>query len=216
VVSQPYGTFAGVVQYDAGKATPSGFDRTGALNAPPQILLAAVAQMQAKKYRNNSKLREYITKLESISIFQRNKAGLDILFEATYEHEDRRQMCDKCNVDRQKPRRLRDSDEDVTIHYGTIASANHEMQSAVARDKVSDDLGGVLCFEMEAAGLMNNFPCLVIRGISNYADTHKNQRWQAYAAGTAAAYVKELLSVIPVEKIAETPTAEEAIKESVG
>jgi nucleoside phosphorylase len=71
------------------------------------------------------------------------------------------------------------------------------MRSATQRDAVSADLGGVLCFEMEAAGLMNNFPCLVIRGICDYADSHKNKQWQPYAAGIAAAYAKEVLSVIP-------------------
>ena len=48
----------------------------------------------------------------------------------------------------------------------------------------------VLCFEKEAAGLMGNFPYLVIRGICGYADTHKSKRWHAYAAATAAAYAK--------------------------
>jgi len=39
---------------------------------------------------------------------------------------------------------------------------------------------------MEAAGLMDEFSCLVIRGICDYADLHKNKRWQPYAAATAA------------------------------
>jgi hypothetical protein len=50
---------------------------------------------------------------------------------------------------------------------------------------------------MEAAGLMNSFPCLVIRGICDYADSHKNKDWQGYAAAVAAAYSKELLLVAP-------------------
>jgi nucleoside phosphorylase len=45
-------------------------------------------------------------------------------------------------------------------------------------------------------GEFQGFPCLVIRGICDYADSHKNKRWQLYAAGTAAAYAKEVLSVI--------------------
>jgi ankyrin repeat protein len=49
---------------------------------------------------------------------------------------------------------------------------------------------------MEAAGLMDSFPCLIVRGICDYADSHKNKKWQEYAAAAAAAYVKELLSVI--------------------
>lgn len=62
---------------------------------------------------------------------------------------------------------------------------------------------------MEAAGIMNTFPCVVIRGICDYADSHKNDRWQGYAAATAAAYAKELLEVIPC---AELQRAEKAIK----
>ncbi|GKT67552.1 regulatory protein AfsR [Colletotrichum tofieldiae] len=71
------------------------------------------------------------------------------------------------------------------------------MKDGQTRDRYSQELGGVLCFEMEAAGLMNNFPCIVIRGVCDYADAHKNKRWQPYAAATAAAYAKELLHVIP-------------------
>jgi nucleoside phosphorylase len=60
---------------------------------------------------------------------------------------------------------------------------------------------GVLCFEMEAAGLMNNSPCLVVRGICDYSDTHKNDSWHGYAAMSAAAYTKQLLGVIPSSAI---------------
>lgn len=66
-----------------------------------------------------------------------------------------------------------------------------------------------MCFEMEAAGLMNNFPCLVIRGICDYADSHKNKKWQIYAAATAAACAKEILSVIPASEVAKTCTINE-------
>lgn len=70
------------------------------------------------------------------------------------------------------------------------------------------DLGGdILCFEMEAVGLMNDFKCLVIRGICDYADSHKNKLWQPYAAAVAAAYATELLSVIPVVQIQTNPKA---------
>ena len=52
--------------------------------------------------------------------------------------------------------------EEVAIHYGMIASGNQVIKDGVIRDRLSSELGSVLCFEMEAAGLMNNFPCLVI------------------------------------------------------
>ena len=69
---------------------------------------------------------------------------------------------------------------------------------------------------MEAAGLMNSFPCLVIRGICDYADSHKNKRWQAYAAGTAAACAKEVLSMMPVADVAKPHTADMVIGEKHG
>jgi hypothetical protein len=78
------------------------------------------------------------------------------------------------------------------------------MKDALLRDKLLED-DGVLCFEMEAAGLMNYFPCLVIRGICDYSDTYKNKEWQGYAAMAAAAYAKDILCRIPLNKIeAET------------
>jgi nucleoside phosphorylase len=70
------------------------------------------------------------------------------------------------------------------------------MQDAFIRDSLALK-NDVLCFEMEAAGLSNHFPCVVIRGICDYADSHKNHQWQGYAAMVAAAYAKDLLLCIP-------------------
>jgi len=44
---------------------------------------------------------------------------------------------------------------------------------------------------------MADFPCIIIRGICDYADSHKNKQWQGYAALAAAAYAKELLAYVP-------------------
>jgi hypothetical protein len=71
-------------------------------------------------------------------------------------------------------------------------------QRSETRDKLRKDLG-ILCVEMEAAGLMDDFHCLVIRSICDYADSHKNKWWQPYTATTAAADAKELLSIIPAQ-----------------
>ena len=74
------------------------------------------------------------------------------------------------------------------------------MKDAVIRDTLANQ-HDILCFEMEAAGLMDSFPCVVIRGICDYADTHKNDQWQGYAVTTAAAYAKELLQIMPGEQV---------------
>ncbi|KZL84224.1 kinesin light [Colletotrichum incanum] len=106
-------------------------------------------------------------------------------------------------------RHERDEEEDdPAIHYGLIASGNQLMKDARIRDKLAAERG-VLCFEMEAAGLMNHFPCLVIRGICDYSDSHKNKEWQGFAAMMAAAYAKDLLFEIPPNSVeAEKPILE--------
>jgi nucleoside phosphorylase len=208
VVSKPYKTHSRVVQYDAGKATAGRFERTGALNMPPTVLLNAVANVQAKQIREKGRLLEYLSKLDSLPDFSREAAGSDNLFKAEYSYVGGT-TCIKCSAEHTASQEVRS--QKVIVHYRTIASSNKVIKNAAVQDKLSAELGGVLCFEMEAAGLMNSFPCLVIRGISDYADTHKNYKWQAHAAGTAAAYVKELLSVIPAAEVINTRWAEEAI-----
>jgi len=205
VVSQPHMGYSGVVQYDFGKTTPSGFERTGFLNVPPTVLLNAVSKLRANDLVGRGGLQGHLSKLAALPVFSRDAAGTDILFEASYSHVGGT-TCASCSKEREVARQPRESR--VVVHYGTIASGNQVMRDGITRDRVSLEFGGVLCFEMEAAGLMNAFPCLVIRGICDYADSHKNKRWQAYAAGTAAAYAKEVLSVIPASQITTTPTVE--------
>jgi hypothetical protein len=102
-------------------------------------------------------------------------------------------------------------DNDPEVHYGTIGSANVVVKDATVRDALKRDMN-ILCVEMEAAGLMDTFPCLVIRGICDYADSHKNKRWQPYAA----AYMKELLTVIPAPQVLQSARAEEIVVKGEG
>ncbi|KAL8902504.1 MAG: hypothetical protein Q9207_004643 [Kuettlingeria erythrocarpa] len=201
VVSQPKEKFGGVVQYDRGKKTAGGkFERTGQLDKPPQLLLNALASMQADFEMQGFDLGKYLR--ENLKDKQRmlEKYGRphekDELYRAEYDHVGANRECTHCDRGKLVLRFPR-SPMDVRFYYGTIASGNLVMKHGTERDRISQDLGGILCFEMEAAGLMDNFPCLVIRGICDYADSHKNKGWQRYAALTAAAYAKKLLSTIP-------------------
>lgn len=65
--------------------------------------------------------------------------------------------------------------------------------------------------EMEAAGLMNDFLCLVIRGICDYADSYKNKEWQGYTAMAVVAYAKELVLVVPIDQVKTTPIARDTL-----
>jgi hypothetical protein len=68
-----------------------------------------------------------------------------------------------------------------------------------------------MCFEMGSAGLMEEYPCVVVWGICDYADSHKNKGWQNYVAATAVAYAKELLDMIPaIDATSSAQSAEQS------
>ena len=195
-----------MIQYDFGKCTPKGVERTGFLNAPPPMLLGAVAKLRAYNDRDQTSTPARVSTFNSIPTLHRHKAGPDILFRSDYDH-DGGPSCETCDKELLIQRRNRESDR-PEIHFGTIASGNQVMRDGRTRGLISSEFGGVLCFDMEAAGLMNSLPCLVIRGICDYSDSHKNKRWQPYAARTAAVYAKDLLSIMPVGNPAETKAVE--------
>ncbi|KXJ86445.1 hypothetical protein Micbo1qcDRAFT_219444, partial [Microdochium bolleyi] len=100
-----------------------------------------------------------------------------------------------CDVSRQIARPAR-PDQVPRVHYGTIGAGNGVGKHASAREQLKNQ-HELLCLEMEGAALKGlDTPCLVVRGICDYADSHKNKQWQPYAAATAAVYAKELLSLM--------------------
>jgi nucleoside phosphorylase len=214
VVSKPTGDFGGVVQYDFDKTVAQGvFERTGRLNRPPQILLTAIARLQVDHMMEKSRIPTFLSEMTAAypkmsAEFTYRGQDQDRLFDASSDHHGLDNTCDNCEISGQVTRLSRDR-HDPVVHYGLIASGNRVIKHGGTRDKLGQELG-ILCFEMEAAGLMNNFPCLMIRGICDYADSHKSEQWQGYAAATAAAYTKELLSVIHPNHVEETPVVVDA------
>jgi hypothetical protein len=209
----------GVLQYDFGKTIKDGkFIQTGSLNKPPAVLMTGVSKLQALHMRKGSAIRMHVNSmLESNPAMQQEFSYRspedDQLFQAEYDHRDSDKDCKSCNEECLIQRKPRTTNVPV-IHYGLIGSANQVMNHGTTREKLRQERG-IICFEMEAAGLMDNFPCLVIRGICDYSDTHKNKNWQPYAAATAAAYAKELLGVIPPVQVDKMPSAADAIKVSL-
>jgi nucleoside phosphorylase len=205
VVSQPEGMHGGVVQWDFGKMEEDGFKRTGSLNKPPRLLLNAVQDIKTKHMTQGDGLAEHLSKLAQSNprmaqTFTFQGTEHDCLYESSYSHVGG-ETCKNCDIAQTVKRESRTT-TDPHIYYGNIASGNEVIKDGQFRDRVAQELG-VICFEMEAAGLMDSFPCLVIRGICDYADSHKNKRWQPYAAATAAAYAKELLGVVKKQGVDE-------------
>ncbi|KAJ6437571.1 hypothetical protein O9K51_09777 [Purpureocillium lavendulum] len=206
VVSEPHGKLGGVLQYDFGKRLPGAlFQQTGQLNSPPAVLLGALPEMRRRHNdpRKADKILEHLKLMDDMPDYQR--PADDRLYRANYEHTGG-PTCAACGTDELEERAPRTDLRAFYVHYGTIASANSVMKNAKERDQLSRDPElNVLCFEMEAAGLMNNFPCLVIRGICDYSDSHKNDEWHKYAALAAAAYARELLHVLKPAKVVTLP-----------
>ncbi|KAF5548192.1 vegetatible incompatibility het-e-1 [Fusarium napiforme] len=119
----------------------------------------------------------------------------DRLFVSEYRHDSQAPSCDDCSSSALIQRSQRSTDNPY-IFYGTIASGNQVMKSSTVRDKVAQELNAI-CFEMEAAGLNDICPCLSVRGICDYSDSHKSKEWQEYAAATAAAFAREFLEKLP-------------------
>ncbi|OAR02561.1 hypothetical protein LLEC1_04119, partial [Akanthomyces lecanii] len=186
-----------VIQHDLGKLTAHGQIQPTAI---PKTLHAslgtAVSSLRSKHELEpcqiSSVLRE---RLRGHSDYCRPNIP-DRLFLAEYTHEHPGRGCEECDPSQLIVRSSRASNDPV-IHYGGIASGNQVLRHGITRDDVAGRLD-VICFEMEAAGLMDVLPCIPIRGICDYSDSHKSKEWQTYAAATAAAYARELLDVLPV------------------
>ncbi|KAK6541415.1 hypothetical protein TWF694_007227 [Orbilia ellipsospora] len=134
----------------------------------------------------NPKLRYY---------YKRPDPSTDRLYQSEVTHLAGNGDCATfCGDDAsQLVRRFKRAEEDnPKIHYGLILSAQEMVKDATFRDRLAAE-EDVLCFEIEAAELMDEFPCLLIRGICDYSDSHKNKKWQGYAAMAAAAYTKDFL-----------------------
>jgi nucleoside phosphorylase len=185
VVSIPHLQYGGVVQYDMGKFTNDGFVTTGSLKAPPEKLLHVLNYMSAHGLPITGELEREYPGVE-----------LDQLFEASYPHVGG-ETCEACDREQTVQRSILRDSTTPHVFYGTIASGNSVIKDPGIRETLIKK-HDVLCCEMEAAGLMNTrFPCLVIRGISDYADSHKNDIWIPYAAVAAAQYARDLLLAMP-------------------
>ncbi|KAI0974349.1 hypothetical protein F4678DRAFT_422344 [Xylaria arbuscula] len=231
VVGIPSGKFPGVVQWDHGKQEQDKFTRTGSLNNPPRLLLSAVGRVETENELEGSKipafLDEMVLKYPRLAPkYLRSESFQDDLFQASYDHkssmpdhadgysrdegvEEEEETCRYCDRTQIVIRKSRD----MSVHHGLIASGNSVIKNATFRDNLCRHMeGDVLCVEMEAAGLVDSFPCLVIRGICDYADSHKNKVWQEHAAALAAAYAKELLGYIQPSDVER----EQAVKDLLG
>lgn len=193
LVAMPDNKSAGVVAYDLGKDTDSGFEnlRNGwSIASTTGRIGSAIGDIRDEAPNDAELFVKYYEKMK-------NK-----------EHSDG----DFCDPGQDRDH-LYDSDEELVVRkpredrrrtrvwYGPIGSGERLMKNSRARNKLRDEWK-IFGLEMEAAGVMNSIQMGVIRGVSDYGDAHKNDEWQPYAAAMAAAYAKAILQRIPVQQTA--------------
>lgn len=195
VVSKPTGVHSGAVQYDHGKSEVGEFRRTGSLAQPPTVLLNAAQKLASKRNRTrddpiSENMKRINTTVWGLRKYEHPGLVHDHLYQPDYIHLDPKVPCDRCECDpAQRVQRDTGYDDDgtrVVVHRGTIASGERVIKDGVLRDQLAEQF---------------DFPCIIVRGISDYCDSHKNNQWQGYAAAAAAAYARELFFHMPMDEV---------------
>ncbi|OJI82984.1 hypothetical protein ASPTUDRAFT_123282 [Aspergillus tubingensis CBS 134.48] len=210
------------IEYDFGRQYPSGFQRkTGikdTLGRPNREIRTLLNAMAARRTREQfqSEIMEYLRGMQQSENRWNHPEIDDILFDSHYGHTHRDpaaecscleldsldQICEEalqsdCSTigcDKNRIVRSRESPEThhVSIHIGTVGSADIAMKSGQHRENLFKE-EKVIAFESTGAGVWDTFPCIILKGVSDYADGHICKAWEAYAAAAAASGAKAFL-----------------------
>ncbi|SCO80897.1 uncharacterized protein FRV6_05110 [Fusarium oxysporum] len=195
----------GIIQYDFGRQLPGRFARKDtlldSLGRPNQEIRGILTKLKTLRHRRqlSAKMVEYLDVLRQEPELRAEYPGStkDRLFEASYRHTEDQKSCEQleCNGGLVLRSRLEIAGACPTpdVHVGLMASGDSVLKSGKDRDRIAA-AEGVIAFEMEGAGVWDSFPCIVVKGACDYADSHKSKVWQRYAAATAAACAKAFLS----------------------
>ncbi|KAL7942550.1 purine and uridine phosphorylase [Trichoderma barbatum] len=99
--------------------------------------------------------------------------------------EEKLQTCQNGDISHQSP----------AIFFGIFGSGDMVMRSGEDRDALAYR-ERVIALEMEAAGIWEELPSLIIKGAFDYGDSHKNKRWQAFASATAACTARAVIEQV--------------------
>ena len=190
------------------------------LGRPNREVRSLLAGLRARKTRIEfqDQMSQHLHIIQQSEKLWEHPGSDDILFNASYHHKHYNgdstvkccccddgnpenicnkaleESCHKLGCDKKQVSRRRDSMEAVkaSVHIGKVASANMVMKSGGHRDEIIR-IEKVIGFEMEGAGVWDNISCVIIKGVCDYADSHKSKEWQAYAAATGASAAKTFL-----------------------
>lgn len=175
-----------VFQYDYGKKKGDSWETKAVPTKVSSAFRRAINVFRADEYANIFRWRHYVTE-NAKGLFARPDESTDVLYD--------------------RSRSIIPHPEDTSrqgfpiVHYGCIASANIVLKDPNIRDTLRMQHKAIAA-EMEGSGIADaatddNVNFVIIRGICDYCDTHKNDIWQEYAALVAAAYTRSLIEALP-------------------
>lgn len=212
----------GLVQYDFGGRYPDKFRQKSTvedqLGRPGREIASLLGKLELTESRSKlqDKVAAYLEKYDHETDNHRQKlypgAAHDRLFDSEYSHKHHDtlhgcvscaiEICDDainatcaelhCNLQKLVIRSRQNQRNKPFLHFGLIASGDTVLKSGFDRDNLAKG-AKVIGFEMEGSGVWDTIPCVVIKGVCDYADSHKDKLWQEYAAMTAAASAKAFL-----------------------
>lgn len=203
-----------VVNWDFGAVEQHGPNVTnlrqvGQMKEPDAPILAALGRLLGNHREGSTRFDEYLRRLDRIAQFGHPGRSSDRLFQpdCVCQTPNATILC-SCDPTKLVKRKWRpERGMSFLFHQGTILSGNSFMMNAAVCDELRARYPNALCLEMEAAGALPQSRALVVRGICDYADSHVNRKWQNYAAGTAAAFVRELLFTKAPQALHDRPNA---------
>lgn len=194
-----------IVHYDSVRQHVEGrVELLSILDKSNRRLLNALSPIISDREMGQTRWHEHLQRFPHLHNFQHPGLENDILYKADYDHtvvepslvELGYSYCHHCDPTKVVSRPRRET-PNPQFHQGTILSGEKILQDPRRRDELSKLYHNAMCIETKAAGVIEDTHCLVIRGIADYADSHKHWSWQNYAAATAAAFMREILYKIP-------------------
>ncbi len=182
----------GVKQYDLVKESKNKIEHRIPPRPPSSSVLEAVRFLESESLAAHDPISPCISTALTALNWHRPSVRYDVLAATGNPRKRVRHPRDKSRR-AGKPR----------VFIGPIASANTLLKNPEKRDQLRDRFG-VKAVEMEGSGIADaslnlDVGYLVIRGICDYCDANKGDRWQEYAAVVAAAYTRALLATMAAD-----------------
>ncbi|KAI1096107.1 nucleoside phosphorylase domain-containing protein [Rostrohypoxylon terebratum] len=210
VVGMPHDGFPGVAEWQLDRQDT--YKKIAEMRHPPSVLVSALTKLESLHEMQGSNVSKYLATVKANERLAAKYLVSDALQDPLFEKDEIKngsgintglKRMDSTQMTRPEPREHK-------IHYGLIVSTSIPIKDKVNRNNLSSTIGNnrLLCIDTEISNITTNFPCIVIRGICDYADEHRDAciGWQEPAAAVSATFAKEVLSTLAKADVACLPT----------